>query len=417
MALRLIHSLRQSSSKFQRFSQLMLAGGFAALLSLTGCGSTGTANPGNPSVGNPGTPSAQGTQILYVSHAQTVGTFTVDPQTGTVQPAGPDVVVASNPSSSEGTVTSVTSPNGHALYVSWNDAAGAAHISVFATDAHGVPQQPPLQTLDMPGQLAIHPSGRFAYLVQSKSVMEVASATLRVLSVDPATGKLSDTGMSGSDPQYPFGDVSLYAVSRDGSVLYTQGITSFDGEASLDYIRHSIDSNTGSLGQAAVFFSHGWNWGDLNVSAVGARYTANLFDAFDERIPQVTFIDVQSLQDPTMSIHCTSAMLDACLSAGDVRFDPSGDFLLVTDVVTNRLRVLHVDASAKVLRDTGSAIPISIPNPQLWFSPDTSLLYAVLGADATVHIFRFDSTSGSLTAIGQALTFSIPFQLTPAQLQ
>jgi hypothetical protein len=184
------------------FSGLSLLVGLGLTIVLGGCAGITPpgSNPGNP-ISNPAAP-ATPTQILYVVHAQTVGTFIVDPHTGSVTAAGPDVVVAAVPSH-EAPISTVAAPDGRFLYVVWPfDPSLPQHLSVFSTDAHGVPQTPPVQTLDLPPAgfgygFAIDPGGRFAYLVQNTSdADEVASATIRVLSIDPASGRLTDTGLS-----------------------------------------------------------------------------------------------------------------------------------------------------------------------------------------------------------------------------
>jgi 6-phosphogluconolactonase (cycloisomerase 2 family) len=167
-------------------------------------------------------------------------------------------------------------------------------------------------------------------------------------------------------------------------------------------LRHAIDPQN-------------WEWGDADVTTIGAKYVANYFNGLDERVPAMTYVDILPVQNASAPlIHCTSTMSDACLNAGDLHFDHSGDYLFVTDVVLHRIRVLRVDPAAALLRDTGSFIPCSSDAPQMFFGPDDRLVYAIPDADAAVHIFGFDPASGSLTSLGAPVPFAVPYALIPA---
>jgi 6-phosphogluconolactonase (cycloisomerase 2 family) len=123
----------------------------------------------------------------------------------------------------------------------------------------------------------------------------------------------------------------------------------------------------------------------------------------------MTYIDVVPTQNTAAApIHCTSAMSDACLNAGDIQFDASGNFLFVSDVINHRIRVLQIDANNKMLRDTGSAIPFT---GALFFSPDDSLVFAIPDTDTQVHVFSFDQSSGGLTPKGSPIAPPVPFSL------
>ncbi|HZR29193.1 MAG TPA: hypothetical protein VFA71_10445, partial [Terriglobales bacterium] len=306
----------------------------------------------------PTPPPAQPQQIVYITHQQTVSTYLVDGGTGSMNFAGPDIQMSSPPPKGFFPAIFPTTDD-HFIYVTWTDARYGQHISVFATDRQGIPQAPAVQTVDISGLglFAINPSGKFAYLFQSVSDGgdgEIGSGVIHLWSVDPATGELADTGMQVKEPQFTFGSVSPYRISGDGNTLYTVGIVSFDGFGYTDYLQHSLDPQSGAVGPSQQFYTADWEWGDTDVTTIGKKYVANYFNALSWRVPQMTYIDVVPVQDTsTASIHCTSTMTDACLNAGNVRFDVSGDFLFVTDVVLKQIRVLKVDATAKTLHDTG----------------------------------------------------------------
>jgi len=79
-------------------------------------------------------------EILYILDGAMVTTYEINPETLEPSPAsGPvDLIPASS-----FLLQLVPSPDGHFLYVLWNDSQQQEHLSTFATDTTGVPQTPP----------------------------------------------------------------------------------------------------------------------------------------------------------------------------------------------------------------------------------------------------------------------------------
>ena len=361
-------------------------------------------------------PQRQAMQILYVARPQTVSTYTVNSNDGSMELIS-TVQVASSFSSFSGTVRVFPSLSDRFLDVAWWDSASAQHISVFATDSHGAPQLPAIQTVDLPAlaEVTVPATGKFAFweIPTFEPNTEVGSGTIHVLAIDADTGKLSETTAPINDPKYPFGNVTLYGTNSDGSILYTVGETSIDGFTSDSYLQHKMDSHTGTLGLGSAVYGVEHSWGSVSLTTLGAKYAATFFNPFEERIPAITHIDVTSLQDRSQSFSCNNDMSDACLNAENLQFDVSGDFLFVTDVVSKRMRVLHVDAGAKTLHDTGSSFPLTA-TAGVYFSPDDKLVYSVADASAQVQVHKFDPSSGTLTPIGTPQSFPVPYALVPA---
>jgi len=134
--------------------------GFVALAValLVGCQAQGKHQPSSPL----STPSGE---IVYVVDNVSVTTYAID--AGTLEPSMVGGSVGLIPTSSF-MLQLVPSPDDHFLYVLWSDAQQQEHLSAYATDLSGVPQIPPVQSLDVSSlsQLNIHPSGKFAYAME-----------------------------------------------------------------------------------------------------------------------------------------------------------------------------------------------------------------------------------------------------------
>ena len=393
-------------------------------LSLTSCMNSGAftaaQQPGAASspTGNSAVSSAASSQILYVAHTQTIGTYVVDPASGSITQIGSDVTVQNTASPGAGPLNVTVSPNDRFLFVNSFDTSGNPLLGIFATDGHGVPQLPAIQTVNLAPfeQFSFAPNGKWAYsLIQTTDEStQMTSAIIHQWSIDPATGKLSNTGRQVSDPPAQFSNYSINGTVLGGTVLLSSSEHSIDGFDDVGYLGHSIDPETGALGSPAKFYGVGRAWGDFQTTAFGSKYIATFFNGQEQRLPENTYISILT-EDAVPLFRCSSAMSDACLNpadnSGSIEFDRSGNFLFVNDVVRHQIRVLQIDAEHSVLRDTGNAIPFM---GELFFSPDDSLVFAISDGDALVHVFSFDKSSGALMAKGSPTALPIPSEIVPS---
>ena len=56
----------------------------------------------------------------------------------------------------------------------------------------------------------------------------------------------------------------------------------------------------------------------------------------------------------------------------------------------------RIHLTAMNVQDTGNSIPMTAQTPGFAFSPDGTLVYAVLASDSSLHVYSFDSSSGQL---------------------
>jgi 6-phosphogluconolactonase (cycloisomerase 2 family) len=142
---------------------------------------------------------------------------------------------------------SAVDPAGKFLYV-----ACAASIKVFTIDASSgaLTAAPALDTAVTgrgTGDLLIHPSGRWLYVVDN------GGNAVRAYAVDATTGALSSIGSAAS----PGGPVGL-AFDRAGTRLFTRG-TDTTGNVNADLDVFTLDPYTGAVTASSSFSGYGYS--------------------------------------------------------------------------------------------------------------------------------------------------------------
>src|ERR1700719_1514456 len=250
-------------------------------------------------------------EVLYVVDNVGVTTYAVDPDTLAPSLVGGSVGLI--PPSSF-LLQFVPSPDDHSLYVLWSDAQQQEHLSAYATDFSGVPQTPPLQTLNVSSlsQLNIHPSGKFAYGMQvdSSNGAYVSKIVLFHIKV---------SGMLNRDPdvQGIYGPATfptlLYGVSPDGSQIY---LASEDANGPA-YWESAVNEQNGTLAPDNLLFRP-----PVRDSAVlGATLAIEYQNFLDYSGPGYVNVLSNESAPPQQLIHCASAMLSACGTASNVQID------------------------------------------------------------------------------------------------
>jgi hypothetical protein len=383
-----------------RFSSalLPLLSGFILL----SCGGMSSPSPSN------GTPSGgASSQVLYVIDNGTVSTYAVDKNALTFTSVGQPISLI--PSGS--LLQFVPAPDDNFLYVLWSDAANEQHISVYATDTSGIPQTPAVQTVDAPSlyQFNIHRSARFVYMMQVSAVGAGYISTLRLFDVNAADGKLhEDPTLQGSYGPYDLLPASLYGFSADGTKIYL----SRQNSQGPFYEQRSLNTKSGAVGPDVVLYQPAGGWINSDTLVIGTHVMVD-----EHRASAATgYIDVFPLA-PRPRRHlfrCTSAMLPACATATNVQIDPTGQYLFLTDPSTQQVHVTRIRLKAMKVQDTGNAIPMTAETPGFAFSPDGTLVYAVLASDSSVHVYSFNSASGQLVGGGNPLPIGGNYGFCPA---
>jgi len=359
------------------------AGGLVviALSLLMGCQGTHEQKPSPPSP-----MPFSGGQILYLVDNTQVTTYTIDPNTLDVSVAGPRVGLIA---ASSFVLQLVPSPDDHFLYVVWSDSQQHEYLSVYATDKSGTPQIPAVQVLSVSSlsQLNIHPSGAFAYAMTTTQDSAGLYTSTILLFHATASGMLQVD----PHPQGVYGPALmptlLYGVRADGTELYLRS----EDENRSAYWQRAVNPQEGTLGTDILLFAPPVR----DSVALGAAVIVDYQNALTCSEPR--YVNVFSNQpEATQLIHCGGDMLDACGTATNVQVDPSGEYLFLTDPASQKVRVAGLKFSNSAIMDTGNFLPFTMQTPGFAFSPDGTLVYALLARDCSLHIYRFDPGSGYL---------------------
>ena len=365
--------------------------GMSAFLS---CGGTGTPL-------TPATPS----EILYVIDNGSATTYSVDPGSLIATPAEQPVAIVPPPAFM---LQFDPSPHDHFVYSVWSDGQNLQHLSVFQTDPSGVPQLPPMQTLDADSlsQFNMRPAGQFAYMLQVTSSNNQYYARIRLFSVR-AGGKLKENPqLRGTYGPTPFWPALLYGFSPDGTKLYD---TSTIATGSV-YRERLINKTNGTLGADSQLISLNSNE-DVAIGAVIAVQHQ------DSSSPNQGYLDIfPNAPNPKRIIHCTMAMLAYCATATNIQLDRTGKFLFLTDPATGAIHVASMNLSKRRVVDTGNSMPMTSQTPGFAFNQSGSIVYA-MQTDGNVHFFHFNASTGALTEGGMPLPIAQGSGICPAHYQ
>jgi outer membrane lipoprotein-sorting protein len=365
-------------------------------MALLGCG--GPANPVSTT--------APISEILYVIDDGTVTTYSIDNNslaaTAVEQPVSPLPAGAA-------LVQFDPSPHDNFIYAVWSDREARQHLSVFFTDSSGVPQPPAIQILNAAflSQFNMHPSGRFAYMLEVTTSNGLYQAHIRLFHGQAGKGTLKeDPRVQGSYGPAYFWPAFLYGFSADASKLYDTSITSTGSV----FRERPIDLRTGTLDSDKQLLSVS----DEAAVAIGKVIVKQYQSDSNVNQSYVDILPDAPNPQPTI-IHCTIAMLTFCATATNIQLDRSSHYLFLTDPATQAVHVAAIDLPGRKIRDTGSSMPMTAQTPGFAFSPDGTIIYAILATDNSVHFYHFSSAFGSLKEGGNPLPLPSGAGICPAQ--
>lgn len=380
-----------SRDSFMRLKWLASVFLFVGLWFLLGCaGVSSVHQPGN--------------QILYVVSNGTITTYGIDSNSLDASPIEQPVDVIPG---SATLLQFVPSPRDSFVYSVWSDGQNLQHLSAVQTDSFGVPRIPAIQVLnaDSLSQFNMHPRGRFAYMLEITSVNDLYTAEIRLFNVRPDSGLLVENPeVQGHYGPALFWPAFLYGFSTDGSKLYDTSTLS-NGAV---YRERPINLKTGFLGaDNQIFAATG------EQSVVLGKLIVEQFQGAGNQGYINIFPNTPNPRGAV--IHCTAGMLRFCASATDVQLDKSGHYLFLTDPATQAVHIAVIQLSKEKVRDTGAFLPMTSQTPGFAFSPDESVIYAMLASDNSVHFYHFNLSTGSLAESGTPLPLAADAGICPAE--
>lgn len=361
-------------------------------------------------------------EVVYVSgshlYGSTLLTYNVNPQTGFATQLGQGITLENTTSGA----TIVPSPNDHFLYVTAYN--GDEYLWVYATDANGVPQVPPIQTvkLNNDSALSIDPNGTLAYIghVTQNSHGELVYS-IYAFEINPTTGMVKlpgnlvatyrPNGPCGSGAEYP--GMNVLGFNSSGSRMYDEwGCPYYDTETAT-YYSQSVDQKTGALGPETEILE--WNNTNEGFDLVNITPTAallfNVPNDYNYGINSLSVYPLTGGNSPLFT--CTAEMLEACGYALGETVDPSGRYPFF-ELSEDSTQITRLELGQKKIVDTGNYVDGVV----MGFSPDDALIYAQdqeLNNPWVFPIYVFDPSTGGVTYTGGMISSQSPVnQLIPA---
>jgi 6-phosphogluconolactonase len=240
-----------------------------------------------------------------------------------------------------------------------------------------------------------------------------------VFQVDPATGKLAQREVT-ANPSNP----SCLALDPSATHLYSANETStFEGARSGSVSAYAIDRATGHLTLLNTVSSEGAGPAYLSVHPSGkfvlvANYAGGTIAVLpvqpDGSLGAAT--DVKKDAGPTSRARASTAPPGSFAFSGHeaphahmIQADPSGRFVLSTDLGLDRIFVWKFDAATGTLaanEPASIALPPGDGPRHFAFHPNGRWMYSIQEESSTLVKFDWDGVRGTLTA-GQTIS-SLP---------
>ena len=335
-------------------------------------------------------------QVVYLENNNVITTYDVNPTTGKMTPVGHPLTIEA--AQYLGPISSL--PNGHFIYILWQDANRENHVSVYATNSWGVPNRSPLQTIGSTrlGRFEVDPDGKFAYAlmgwIDAKGEL---NSNIRLFTIDSGSGKLTESKQIQAHygPDYYY-SADFYGFNSSGSKLYDDYSFSFDHESASIYSYHPVDPKTGKLKPDVTIFKTSDYYSGDNVT-ISDKLLAQTFASCCDAYVNI-YNNPPKYQNGQYVplIHCTSSMLPQCATAEQSIVDPSSKNLFMPPLQSGDTAVAHIDLTNSVLTQTAT-IPGWV---QVIFSSYSGLLYAAnwgYQSNSTITSYLFDPGTGTLT--------------------
>jgi hypothetical protein len=353
---------------------------------------------------------ASSVEVLYLAETKagrtSLLTYNVNPVTAAATEVGQPVSIGAT------SVDPVTVGVHHLVYV-WN----SKNVWSYLTDAHGVPDVEPEQHLafEFPNPVTTFvadPDGKFAYagVIWWDSQTETNNATLYLFAIDPSTGEL--TNLEEAVAQYgpnPYIGLTGFSFGRNGNKLLASYFNNGPYTCELGYGYYPVNQSTGHLGSLENIVEGGSCSGNSAV-AVTDQIAGGAGGPCGQGCGGISVLQISTGKE----IECTPSMLTFCgddVAPSGLYFDPAGKNVFFTDADTSEIYIGHLNFAKSIIIESNSAAP---GDPQLFFSPDSLLVYAQYKHN--VEIYGFRSSTGMLTT-NTSLAIRGKLKITTATLQ
>ena len=346
----------------------------------------------------------------------TITTGAVDPQSIAVDPAGKFAYVASSGCDAQGYVSMYTI----------NPATGAlASIGPSVpTDEEGT------------DSVAVHPSGKFAYVASSGNVFDIDNGTVAMYTINATTGALTsiEGGISGENPNIccfnsvtvdPSGKfayvpnggggstiISMYTINGTTGALTSLGpiaaggfptSVAVDPSGKFVYVANQ-NGTPGSAGNVAMFTINATTGALTSIGTIAAGTDPGSVTV--DPTGKFSYVANSGSNDVSMyTINTTTGALAsigtiaAGTGPGSVAVDPAGKFAYVTNFKSNDVSMYTINSTTGVLMPIGSIAAGTSPTA-IAVHPSGKFAYVTNSMSNDVSIYGIDGATGALTLIG-----------------
>lgn len=335
---------------------------------------------------------ASSVELLYVAETKagrtSLLTYHVNPATAVATEVGQPVSIGAT------SVDPVTVGVQHVIYV-WN----SKNVWTYLTDANGVPDAEPEQHLGFkfPNPVTTFvadPDGKFAYagVIWWDSQTETNNATVYLFAIDPATGQL--TNLEEAVAEYgpnPYIGLTGFSFGLNGNKLLASYFNNGPYTCEQGYGDYPVNQGTGRLGSLENIVEGGSCSGNSAV-AVTDQVAGGAGGPCGQGCGGIGVLQLSTGK----WIECTPSMLTFCgddVVPSGLYFDPASKNVFFTDADTGEIYIGRLNFGKAIITESNSAVP---GDPQLFFSPDSLLVYALYKHNVEIYVFQ--SSTGTLTA-------------------
>jgi YVTN family beta-propeller protein len=263
------------------------------------------------------------------------------------------------------------------------------------------PIGPPVAAEHGPYSVAVHPSGKFAYVVDSgdqgggEDVGDVSMYT-----INATTGALTSTGtINGVCP----GLCAPYSVAVDPSGKFAY-VSSEGGPAPTSVSMYTINGTTGALTSIGTTATGGRAI-SVAVDPVGKfAYVTNGSNGFPAENNKVSTYTI----DTTTGALTSTGTIDAGINPSSLAVDPTGKFAYVTNSGSNDVSMYTINATTGALTSIGTIAAGTGPASVAVDHPTGQFAYVANSGSNDVSMYTINATTGALTSIGTITAGSTP---------
>lgn len=318
-----------------------------------------------------------------------VSIYTIDPTTGALMSVGSPV-----DSGDFGADSVTVDPSGRFAYVAnsgASDTAGSVSMyTVNSTSGALTPigtivapcAPPPSPGSCAPYSVAVHPSGKFAYVANEGGF---TPTSISMYTIDATTGALTSTGTIAAE-----GRAVSVIVDPSGKFAYVaDGGDNSDGSPGVNVSAYAINAISGALTSIGTIPA-GMSPSSIAIDPSGKfTYVANSGS---------NNVSVYSI-DATTGILTSIGPIAAGTNPSSVAVDPLGKFAYVVNSGSNDVSMYTINATTGTLTSIGT-IPAGTSPNSMAIDPSGKFAYVANSGSNDVSIYSIDAATGALTLIG-----------------